>query len=478
MNRTLAVLGLAALLALLAALFGLGDVDPPAQPGPAPGSRPAPAPAGMTEVSGIRLRTQLTHPYVATGTTEAFFVVSLEAADGLPKSRRPVHLALVLDRSASMAGARLRHAREAARRLIHSLSEHDHLAIVHYGSEAVALPSLRADAEGRAQMLAFVDAMEAEGGTNLEEALSLAADALEPRAPALHRVLLISDGQPTAGEVEPEALIGMAETMRRRGLTLDAMGVGEDFNEELLAALARAGDGTYAFLRDGAALPQRVLEHRERAAHAVAEALQVELKPGPHVELLEVLGHPLERHGPTSRVRLPGLAAGETTHFVARVRIHSDGLEDALEIATVGLEVHEAGAGRTNRTQATVSAHRAPNLTAAASYQDASLTPTVVRALVARNTALAADALATYQPTEAVSRLEETRALLNGLVASRADFPSPSADALSLLWEEYEAQEARVRAAAAAGGGLGASGTIKAMRLAARQGFGLQGERP
>src|SRR5690606_7480381 len=256
MNHTLTVLGLVALLAVLAALVRMADTGDTPAPPPTGATTPPPAKAGsdIAQVSGIRLRTQLTHPYVTTGATEAFLVVSLEALGGLPKTRLPVDLALVLDRSASMAGPRLRHAREAARQLIHSLSEHDHLAIIHYGSEAVALPSLRADAGGRAQMLAFVDAIEAEGGTHLEEALQVAAEALGSHRPALTRVLLVSDGQPTVGEVEPDALISMVEAMRRRGLTLDALGVGEDFNEELLAALARAGDGTYAYLRNEAAL--------------------------------------------------------------------------------------------------------------------------------------------------------------------------------------------------------------------------------
>src|SRR5690606_28730813 len=310
---------------------------------------------------------------------------------------------------------------------------------------------------------------------HLEEALQVAAEALGSHRPALTRVLLVSDGQPTVGEVEPDALISMVEAMRRRGLTLDALGVGEDFNEELLAALARAGDGTYAYLRNEAALPQRLLQHRERASNAVAEALELTLTPAPNVELLEVLGHPLERRGPSSRLRLAGLAAGESSHLVARVRIHAEPSEDALDVAEVELEVHEAGAGRTDRTRTMLRARHTSSPPVAASHRDPALTLTVARALAAQNTARAADALASYQPSEAEASLHETRVLLDGLAASRGALPSPGADALRRLQEELRDQQAQVQAAGASGGGLGAPGTLTALRLAARQGVGIPG---
>ncbi|MCX8109355.1 MAG: von Willebrand factor type A domain-containing protein, partial [Verrucomicrobiae bacterium] len=164
---------------------------------------------------------------------------------------RALNLVLLLDTSGSMERAdRVAIVREALRVLANQLRPDDVVSLVGFARTA----RLWVDGLRGAQATELVDRAEnitREGGTNLGEALRVAYEtAARHFIPAgLNRVVLLTDGAANLGDIDPESLRRVVVEHRRRGIALDCFGVGwQGYNDELLEALSRSGDGRYGFL--------------------------------------------------------------------------------------------------------------------------------------------------------------------------------------------------------------------------------------
>jgi len=176
---------------------------------------------------------------------------SLKTAAAGRQGGRALNLVLLLDKSGSMERAdRVAIIREALRVLAMELQPQDRVSVVVFAQTA----RLWADGVPGNQLAGLIDALEAltpEGGTNLEEAMRLAyATALRHYlANGENRIVLLTDGAANLGDVEPENLKKGVAAYRTQGLALDCFGVGwEDYNDNLLELISRAGGGRYGFI--------------------------------------------------------------------------------------------------------------------------------------------------------------------------------------------------------------------------------------
>jgi hypothetical protein len=162
-----------------------------------------------------------------------------------------LNLVVLLDNSGSMERAdRVRIVREALRVLAGQLQPQDKLSLVTFARTA----RLWADGVpgGEAgQVAERLSDLTPQGGTNLEEAMNLAYQtALKHYLHGgVNRVVLLTDGAANLGNVNPDALKEKVEVHRRQGVALDCFGIGWDgYNDDLLEALSRNGDGRYGFI--------------------------------------------------------------------------------------------------------------------------------------------------------------------------------------------------------------------------------------
>lgn len=163
----------------------------------------------------------------------------------------PLRLTILLDTSGSMEREdRAESVRRAMDALAWLLGPKDSVTLIGFART----PRLLAEAvpgDEAAKLVELVKSTPSEGGTNLEEALKLAADkALKNKAEgAQNRIVLLTDGAANLGNADPEQLGAMIEKLRRQGVAFDACGVGAaGLNDEILEALTRKGDGRYYFL--------------------------------------------------------------------------------------------------------------------------------------------------------------------------------------------------------------------------------------
>ncbi|HET8649298.1 MAG TPA: VWA domain-containing protein, partial [Gemmatimonadales bacterium] len=164
-----------------------------------------------------------------------------------PVRRAPINVALVLDRSGSMAGDPLAAAQDAARRFVSFLSPEDRLSVVTFDSEAALLfgPAPGGDPVA----LTAISRINAGGMTNLSggwlRGLHLVQEQL---VDGTNRVVLFTDGQANRGIIAVPELVNMAAAASAARVSTTCIGFGAEFNEDLLEPMARAGSGNYWFI--------------------------------------------------------------------------------------------------------------------------------------------------------------------------------------------------------------------------------------
>ncbi|HEX4885308.1 MAG TPA: VWA domain-containing protein [Casimicrobiaceae bacterium] len=172
-------------------------------------------------------------------------LVRVQAPDApASAAREPLHLALVLDRSGSMAGRPLEEAKRCARAMIDRLAHDDRAALVVYDDDVACIAPL-ASAADKTPFHAALDGLAPGGSTDLHGGWRAGAEALagSMAGSGVHRVILLSDGNANCGVTDLETITGACRDLARRGVSTSTYGVGDEFNETLMLAMAQAGGG-------------------------------------------------------------------------------------------------------------------------------------------------------------------------------------------------------------------------------------------
>lgn len=319
--------------------------------------RPVVAPPGQAHVTRqgpltVEARTSHTAAYAEGGELFAELTVTLD--DEGPKEALPVSMVLVLDRSGSMNGAKMEGARRAAHQLVDLLGERDELGLVSFASDVQVEARRAMTAENKAALHRAIDALQPSGSTFISGGLE-AGQRLLDGAPGARRLVLVSDGRPTAGLATEAELARLVGRLHDEAVTVTALGVGSDYDGLLMQHLAERGGGMYGYLEDASAL-ETVLAKEVAAARSAAlrnvvvalagTGLVVEEVPGRHltrgldgVTLLHLAD--LQPRQPTRLfVRLRALRGevGEPAHLTATVRWRSL-LDDGAQQAAVAVAV-------------------------------------------------------------------------------------------------------------------------------------------
>jgi Ca-activated chloride channel family protein len=244
-------------------------------------------------------------------------------------SRRPkLNLSLVIDRSGSMSGRKMEEARQSAKYCIDQLVATDRISAVIFDDQVdVLIPSQ--PVESKELLKRSINSIVANGSTALHEAWVSGGLQVSDHmdGAAINRVLLITDGQANVGETNVDRIVEQARELAAKGVTTSTIGIGEDFNEDLLMPMAEAGLGNAWHVQE----PQdmaRIFETELRgliSQHGHTARLGIHPKSG--VTVADVLND-LETDG-AGRYMLPNLLAGSPLEIVIRTRVPSHNSGDA-----------------------------------------------------------------------------------------------------------------------------------------------------
>jgi Ca-activated chloride channel homolog len=283
---------------------------------------------------------------------ETFLFVDVAGADGVARTTAPLNLSIVIDRSGSMAGKRLTNALAAARTAIERLRDGDVVSVVSFntGVDVVAKPTT-IDATSRPKLIRQLAAIHAGGDTCISCGIDSAMQLLGQQGGMVERVLLLSDGEPTAGVRDVDGFRRIAENCRRMGASVTTIGVDVAYDEKVMAALARSSNGHHFFVADPTGLASIFDSEMASLTRTVANRaeLTVDLAPGVFADrvfdrsttstgsqLVVPLGSFSSGDHKTLLVqlRVPRGVAGDRP--IAAVRLHYDDLVDARPGACEG----------------------------------------------------------------------------------------------------------------------------------------------
>lgn len=315
----------------------------------------AAAPAGAQEAPDrphVAVEARLHHrALLAGGDRTNHLLVRLSAERVRPETRVPLNVVLVIDRSGSMAGEKIRRVREAAKFVIDELQPGDFLSVVSFSSgKRVLQPAAPVASVDRVRLKRKIDGLRDAGGTAMLPALAEGVGQARTYADPgrVNRVILLSDGRPdsTAG------LLQWAAMGLDKGIFLTTMGVGKDYDEDLMAALADAGKGSYYFIEaagDIAGIFQRELADL-MAVVAREGVLTVSVPEGVVVE--QVYGWESTPRKDGVMVALGDLYGGRSAEVLLRLSTAAD-LPAGTPVARVRFACHDVIAGGAATVEAT-----------------------------------------------------------------------------------------------------------------------------
>ncbi len=169
------------------------------------------------------------------------------------KDRIPKDVVFVLDTSGSMAGEKMTQARNALLYCVNRLNPDDRFNIVDFSTEARACGDalMKVSEDARKTARAYIEKLEARGGTAIAEALERALKMFGADPGRVSILVFLTDGIPTIGEREPDAVLKSVREWNRGNVRAFAFGVGNDVNTRLLDRLSADNGGARDYVAPG-----------------------------------------------------------------------------------------------------------------------------------------------------------------------------------------------------------------------------------
>lgn len=205
----------------------------------------------------VTLQTTLGKPNVPVTQNEqlAYVLLEVKPTSAMANIQVPLNLSLVLDHSGSMQGEKLQYLKEAVKLVLDGLQPQDYVALSIFDEEATLIapsqPLTNPD-----HLKSLVDGIQERGGTAMSQGMRLGIQevqkALDPSR--VSRILVLTDGQTFGDEEICEQLATEAGQL---GIPMTALGLGDDWNSELLDTMAQASGGTSDFIDN----PDKIKQH-------------------------------------------------------------------------------------------------------------------------------------------------------------------------------------------------------------------------
>jgi Ca-activated chloride channel family protein len=253
--------------------------------------------------------------------------LTLAAADGPYAEtavQRNVDMVIVLDRSGSMKGRKLSDARRAVSQLLAMLTAKDRFALVTYSDGVQRISALKpVNATHQQQLVSAIGGVTAGGGTNLGAGLQAGIDVLlaDEEIGNARKLVLISDGLANKGITDTARLGAMANIAVEKEFGVSTVGVGHNFNEHLMTAIADRGAGNYYYLENPMAFSEVFQKELFYAQATLASNVSIWIPEADGLTVVDAAGYPITRQKHFA-VFYPGnLRSGQTRKLFLSVQV-------------------------------------------------------------------------------------------------------------------------------------------------------------
>jgi Ca-activated chloride channel family protein len=286
---------------------------------------------------------------------ETFMYLNVKApADKAATQAAPVDLAIVIDRSGSMRGKRIRNAIDAARGMVGRLRDGDRVSVVTYNTTAQTLvPPTTLSSASRQNIISQLGGITAAGDTCISCAIDAGMTLLRSSSQSfgqvdnrVKRMLLLSDGQATAGVRDVNGFTQLAARARDMGCSISSVGVDVDYNQRIMSTIAAQSNGRHYFVENATSLGTIFDQELSSLVRTVATNAEMRVALAPGVQVLEVFDRAFRREGNTLVVPMGMFTASDEKTVLVKVRVPR-GAEGDRPIADVSLQFQDLVAGNT-----------------------------------------------------------------------------------------------------------------------------------
>lgn len=176
-------------------------------------------------------------------------MVKLASSEKVTKKKPQLNLALVLDRSGSMSGQKLAFVKAATENLINRIKPDDFVSLVSFDDRVTSLIEAMTGKDAR-NNISIIRSIQEGGSTNLAGGYELGfrLSQLKQDKENISRIILLTDGLANVGETNKDRLSSLSRKYLSNGVSTSTIGVGSDYDEELLGQMATAGSGNSYYI--------------------------------------------------------------------------------------------------------------------------------------------------------------------------------------------------------------------------------------
>ncbi len=257
--------------------------------------------------------------------------------------RPPVNLAIALDRSGSMQGDKLEKAKEAAIAAFQRLSSQDRFALVIYDDRVETLIPMQpvSQIQHAEQMIRGITAG---SSTALFGGVSQAAAEVRKSLgnAFIHRIILLSDGLANVGPSSPEDLGRLGTALAKERITVSTVGVGNDYNEDLMTRLSQGSDGNTYYVESSADLPRIFKAELGDIFTIVARDVRVKVSFPPGIRPIELIGREGKLGAQDVEVVFNELYGSQEKYALVRIAIDRAYPNQDVNVAQAGVHYLDA----------------------------------------------------------------------------------------------------------------------------------------
>lgn len=278
----------------------------------------------------LSLRARPERQYLRKNGCERYidFHVRVASAAGQEQFARPaLNLAVVLDRSGSMQGEKLRIAKRATLAVLDTLSGRDKIAVVVFDNQIdIIQPAAQVTSNLKSRIKEILQTIEARASTALHEGWLTGCKAIAGRTleSGPSRCFLLTDGIANVGVTDSEQIAAEAAGIRENtGISTSTFGIGQDYNELLLGPMAVAGGGQFHHLRTPDEIFNTFVGESGELLTIVARQARLELKIGNHLHFDLISAYWLNSE--RKSIAIGDLSYDEEQHIILKVRFPEQG---------------------------------------------------------------------------------------------------------------------------------------------------------
>ena len=325
----------------------------------------------------VELTTTLSQSVLMPDARQTVYLrIGLKGTRSTGRDRSPMNIALVIDRSGSMEGPRIRAAREAAKMAVDRLGPRDIVSVISYDQVVeVEVPATRAT--DKQAIKDRIDRLTARGSTAIWAGMQRGADEVRKfkSSEYVNKIILLSDGLANVGPSKADDFVRLGRLLGREGIIVSTVGLGREYNEDLMSGLAKASEGTHKFVQEPADLAQFFAQEFDDAQNVVAQGIIIHIDLTPGLSPGKGLGRDAEVQAQRMTFRLSQIIADTEQSVVAAIEVPAAFAEGNKSLGRISISLSGADGAVRELDPQTVSAR----FSTSTADRDASVDKTVMR---------------------------------------------------------------------------------------------------